>query len=190
MLGAFWEHRDGEWQALGTLGDSSLLSVLPAAHSPARPLLPLTKHFSFPSGAFCNWNGTSEIVLLFKSRSLNSHIYLESHTNLNLLGTVEILTQAVPNPQSSFNCKQRGFVPRVSHQAGLGEHIHPSPQRQPLGSRTRGLPSLSLDTDRRTKPTTWLLARSSAPAPGIGANRRRTAARRAYSKDHAGASNH
>lgn len=92
----------------------------PAAHSPARPLPPLTRHFSFPSGALCNWNGTSEIVLLFKSRSLNSHIYLEPRTTtLNLLGTFQMLTWAVPNPWLSFNCKQRGFVARVSRQSRL-----------------------------------------------------------------------
>lgn len=73
--------------------------VLPAAHSPARPLPPLTKHFSFPSGAFCNWNGTSKIVLLSKSRSLNSHIYLELRTTtLNLLGTFQMLTWSCTKP--------------------------------------------------------------------------------------------
>lgn len=62
----------------------------------------------------------SEIVLLLNSRSLNSHIYLEPHTaSLNLLGTAEMLTRAVPSPRLSLNCKQRGFVPRTSRQPRL-----------------------------------------------------------------------
>lgn len=117
-LGAFLGTGKGNGRSRALSGIAASSPVLPAAHSPARPLPPPTKHFSFPCGALCNWNGTRETVLLFKSRSLNSHIYLEPHTpNLNLLGTVEMLTRAVPNPWLALNCRQRGFVPRVSRQS-------------------------------------------------------------------------
>lgn len=147
MLGAFWGK--GEWQAPGTLWDSSLLSrpagctePCPASSSPNKAFL-----FSLRS-LLRGWNGTRGIVLLLKSRSLNSHIYSEPHTtSLNLLGTAEVLTRAVPSPWLSFNCRQRGFAPGPpaspgSLQAGLGERIHPYPQRQPLPSRNTRTPSL------------------------------------------------
>lgn len=104
-LGASRGHRNRAWQALGTGWIAGSSPALPAAHSPARPPPPPpTKHFSFPSGALCNWNGTSETVVLFKSRSLNSPIYSELHpANLNLLGTAEMPTRAVPNPRLPFH---------------------------------------------------------------------------------------
>lgn len=105
MLGAFWGK--GEWQAPGTLWDSILLSRPAGCTQPCPAFSSSNKAFFFSLRSILQgWNGTREIVLLFESRSLNSHFYLEPRpTNINLLGTAETLTRAVPSPWLSFNCR-------------------------------------------------------------------------------------